>query len=217
MTDFLYPFIEGDEHDVAGLTADLARSAEQQAAVSGALRTATLAACRNVVEQVAVAMADRFARGGQLLVCGNGGSATDAAITASLFRTPPWGRALSARSLTDDPAVLTAVSNDVGFSLVFSRQVIAHGRSGDMAMAISTSGSSENLLTAMAEARGRGMLTVGVAGYDGGRLADPDAVDHCIVVRSDSVHRVQEAQSAVIAELWVQVQTRLGERRLNGS
>ena len=114
-------------------------------------------------------MAERFAAGGRLFTFGNGGSATDAEAVAHLYTEPPWGRALPARSLAEDQAVMTALGNDVGFELVFSRQLIAHGRADDIAMGFSTSGNSDNLMRAFAEARKQGMLTVGIAGTDGGR------------------------------------------------
>ena len=211
MTDFLYPFIEADERDAAGLLADLARSAEAKAAESARLRTATLDAAAPELDAAAAAMAGRFAAGGRLFAFGNGGSATDAASVVALFLRPPWGRPLPARSLAAETAVLTALGNDVGFDLVFSRQLIAHARAGDVAVGLSTSGNSENLLVAFAEARRRGLLTVGLAGYDGGRMAASPDVDHCLVVRADSVHRIQETQAALAAALWAGVQSALGE------
>ena len=211
MTDFLYPFIEAGERDAAGLVADLARSAEQKAADSARLRVATLEAGADEVARAAEVMARRFTAGGRLLAFGNGGSATDAAGAAALFVHPPWGRPLPARSLAAEPAVLTALGNDVGFDLVFSRQLIAAGRPGDVALGLSTSGNSENLLVAFAEARRRGMQTVGLAGYDGGRMAASPDIDHCLVARSHSVHRVQEAQAALLVALWAAVQRALGE------
>jgi D-sedoheptulose 7-phosphate isomerase len=102
----------------------------------------------------------------------------------------------------DDSAVLTALANDVGFELVFSRQLAAHAAPDDMALGISTSGDSRNVLTAFAEANARGVLTIGLAGYDGGAMAQSDAVGCCLVVRSDSVHRVQETQAVLAFELW---------------
>jgi D-sedoheptulose 7-phosphate isomerase len=206
VTDFLYPFIEGDERDAAGLLDDLARSADGKAAESMRLRRATQAESAGAVDAAAAAMAQRFAAGGRLFTFGNGGSATDAAATAALFVRPPHGRFLPARSLAADEAVLTALGNDVGFDLVFARQLIAGARAGDIALGLSTSGNSENLLVAFAEARRRGLLTVGLAGYDGGRMAASGDVDHCIVVRADSVHRIQETQSAVVVDLWRGVQ-----------
>ncbi len=93
------------------------------------------------------------------------------------------GRALPARSLVEDQAVLTALANDVGFELVFSRQLIAHARPGDMAIGFSTSGGSVNVIRAFEEARRRGLLTVASCGYDGGAMAASDDIDHCLVVR----------------------------------
>jgi len=170
-TDFLYPFIEGDETDSESLLADLARSAEGKWAQSSALRQATLARTEIQVATTAAAMAARFQAGGRLFTFGNGGSATDAEAVAHLYTQPPWGRPLPARSLAEDQAVMTALGNDVGFDLVFSRQLIAHGRPHDIAMGFSTSGNSENLMRAFAEAHKQGMLTIGLSGYDGGRMA----------------------------------------------
>jgi D-sedoheptulose 7-phosphate isomerase len=208
-TDFLYPFIEGDERDAATLLTDLAGSAQGKWAQSTALRTETLERCRPQLQAVARAMADRFVAGGQLFTFGNGGSATDADGVAQLFTKPPWGQGLPAHSLAADQAVLTALSNDIGFDVVFSRQLIAYGRPGDIALGLSTSGNSDNLLMAFAEARKRGMLTVGLAGYDGGRMGASDDLEHCLIVRSDSVHRIQEAQSSLVHALWAAVQSEL--------
>ena len=154
-TGFLYPFIEAEERDGAALVADLARSAQSKMAESRGLRTTTLERCRDGIDAAAAAMAACFLRGGRLLAFGNGGSATDAEGTVDLFRHPPHGRPLPALSLVDDPAVLTALSNDVGFDLVFSRQVIAHGKAGDIAVGFSTSGDSVNVLRAFEEAARR--------------------------------------------------------------
>jgi D-sedoheptulose 7-phosphate isomerase len=222
-TDFLYPFIEGDETDSESLLADLARSAEGKWRQSSALRVATLTASEAQVAATAEAMAERFRAGGRLFTFGNGGSATDAEAVAHLYTQPPWGRpgdparraarALPARSLAEDQAVLTALGNDVGFELVFSRQLIAHGRRNDIAMGFSTSGNSDNLMRAFAEARKQGMLTVGLSGYDGGRMAaEGTPVDQCLVARSDSVHRIQESQAALNHALWAAVQDALDAR-----
>jgi D-sedoheptulose 7-phosphate isomerase len=151
-------------------------------------------------------MAACFLQGGRLLAFGNGGSATDAEGTVGLFRHPPHGRSLPALSLVDDQAVLTALSNDVGFELVFARQVIAHGRAGDIAVGFSTSGGSVNILRAFEEAARRDLLTIGLCGYEGAAMTVSDAVHHCLVVRSESVHRIQEAQDALMLELWSTVQ-----------
>jgi D-sedoheptulose 7-phosphate isomerase len=210
-TDFLYPFIEGGERDAGALLTDLAASAAAKGAASDALRTATLERSAQEIAETAGAMAARFAAGGRLFTFGNGGSSTDAAALAALFARPPWGVALPARSLVEDSAVLTALGNDVGFELVFSRQLIAYAGLSDIAVGLSTSGSSRNLLAAFEEAQSRGLLTVGLAGYEGGEMAALPAVAHCLVVRSDSVHRVQETQAAVGFALWAAVQQRLVE------
>jgi len=208
-TDFLYPFIEGDERDADTLLRDLAASAQGKDAISRALQEATLDREATSIDGAAAAMAERFAAGGRLFTFGNGGSSTDAASLASLFARPVAGVALAARCLADDTAVITALANDVGFDLVFSRQLIAHAEAGDIALGISTSGNSRNLITAFDEAARRGLLTVGLAGYDGGEMAASEHVQHCLVVRDDSVHRIQESQAALGFALWRAVQERV--------
>jgi D-sedoheptulose 7-phosphate isomerase len=208
-TDFLYPFIDRTEQDAGALLMDLAASARAKLQTSNELRSATLGRTAEIGAATAAAMADRFAKGGRLFVFGNGGSSTDAAALAALFLDPPWGSALPARHLVEDSAVLTALGNDVGFELVFSRQLIAHGTDGDIAIAISTSGNSANLLTALAEAHKRGMLTIAFAGYSGGAMAQSTDVDYCLVVDADSVHRIQETQAALGFALWEAAQDAL--------
>ena len=212
-TDFLYPFIEGDETDATSLLDDLAASFRGKWAQSAQLRQATLTRTRSQLDEVASAMAERFRAGGRLFTFGNGGSATDAEAVAELFARPPWGEPLPARSLASDLAVITALSNDIGFDVVFARQLEAHGRRGDIALGLSTSGNSENLLRAFSEAAKVGMLTVGLAGYDGGRMAASKELEHCLVARSDSVHRIQETQAATFHALWRAVQDHLRDLR----
>jgi len=211
-TDFLYPFIENEEHDAVALLADLARSAEGKWRQSAELRTASLAALDGQLRATAAAMAERLAAGGQIFTMGNGGSATDAEAFARLCTRPPRGLPLPARSLVVDQAVLTALSNDVSFDVVFSRQLIAFAREADVVIGFSTSGNSDNLMMAYAEARRRKMLTVGLAGYDGGRMGASEDVTHCLTVRSDSVHRIQESQAAVAHALWDALQTELRQK-----
>ena len=115
-------------------------------------------------------------------------------------------RPLPALCLTNDVAVVTAVANDVSFDDIFLRQIIALGRPGDIVVGVSTSGNSENVLRGVREARRRGMLTIGLAGYDGGRMYHDHALDHCFVVRSSSVHRIQEVQTTLYHVLWELVQ-----------
>ena len=205
-TNFLYPFIDGNETDAAALLTDLTQSALAKAAESVALRRSTLESCAGLINRAGAEMARRFAAGGRLFAFGNSGSSTDASTFAALFSQPPTGQPLPAWSLTADQAILTALGNDVGFDLVFARQLIARAGSGDIAVAMSTSGNSSDLLLALREARSRGMYTVGFAGYDGGDfVANPD-VDVCFVVRSQSVHRIQESQALLGYQLWVAVQ-----------
>lgn len=104
--------------------------------------------------------------------------------------------------LTADQAILTALGNDVGFELVFARQLIARAGAGDIAIALSTSGNSADLTVALREARQRGMYTIGFAGYDGGAFATSADVDACFIVRSQSIHRIQEAQALLGYQLW---------------
>ncbi len=213
-TDFLYPFIEAGERDVGALLVDLAESARSKVATSAQLREATLAGAATTLKGAAAAMAERFAQGGRMFVFGNGGSSTDAAALASLFVLPPWAQSLPARSLVDDSAVLTALGNDVGFDLVFSRQLIASAEPGDIAVGLSTSGNSRNLLYAFGEAAKRGLCTIGIAGYSGGEMARSAHVHHCLVVAADSVHRIQESQAALCFELWRGVQRNLASEQL---
>ncbi len=136
----------------------------------------------------------RIAAGGKVLAFGNGGSATDAQdLVFDLMAPPPGLRPVPAISLTNDAAVVTAVGNDVGFENVFARQVIAYGSPGDVAVAISTSGGSRNVLAAIEEARRRELVTVGFAGYGGGRLAE--LCDRAHVIDADYIPRIQEAQA----------------------
>jgi D-sedoheptulose 7-phosphate isomerase len=208
-TGFLYPFIDADERDPDGLLVELAGSARAKMAESRALRAATVARLGAVLAAAGTAMAERFRAGGRLFTFGNGGSATDAEGTAELFRRPPHGRAVAALSLADDPAVVTALANDVGFDLVFSRQLIALARPADVAMGFSTSGDSVDVLRGLAEAAARGLLTVGLGGYEGGAMAASGDVHHCLVVGSQSVHRIQETQAGLVLELWSIVQDAL--------
>jgi len=213
-TGFLYPFIESEERDLAGLLDELATSARNKVMESRTLRTATLERWSDELRAAGRAMAERFGRGGRLLTFGNGGSATDAEGAVDLFRSPPYGRSLPALSLVDDRAVLTALANDVGFDLVFSRQIIAHASANDITVGFSTSGDSANVLRALEEATRRDVLTVGLCGYAGGAMATSSSIAHCLIVPSDSVHRIQEAQNALLLRLWEVVQGELDDREV---
>lgn len=201
-TDFLYPFIDAQEHDATALLRDLAESARGKAADSARLQRASLEEWGEDLVAAGQRMAERFARGGRLYTFGNGGSSTDAATLATLFSRPARGRPVPAWSLAADQAVVTALGNDVGFELIFSRQIIAHAHDDDVAIALSTSGNSDDLMTALAEARRRRLLTIGFAGHDGGRMAATDDLDFCFTIRSQSIHRIQESHALIGYRLW---------------
>ncbi len=205
----LYPFLYSGGSNLEDVLDQVRRSTVDKAAEIVELRRLTVHRDAARLADCARAMARSFTGGGRLFAFGNGGSATDADGVAQLYTQPVTGVPVAARSLVEDHAVLTALSNDIGFDVVFSRQLIAHGRPTDIAMGFSTSGNSENLLVAFAEARKQGMLTVGLSGYDGGRMAADPNLEHCLVVRSDSVHRIQEAQASLTHVLWAYVQEAL--------
>ena len=204
----LYPFLYSSEKDDDGAAGvrdrvfeEVRRSTREKAAEIDALREQVLADQADALVGCATAMAHSFAAGGRLFTFGNGGSSTDAQAVATMFAAPELaaadGSGLPATALTADVAVLTALSNDVSFEVVFARPLAAAGRPGDVALGLSTSGNSTNVLRAFAEARRQGMVTVGLAGYDGGRMAEDGTVDHLFVVPSASVHRIQEAQTTI--------------------
>ncbi|MBP7149192.1 MAG: D-sedoheptulose 7-phosphate isomerase [Acidobacteria bacterium] len=145
--------------------------------------------------------ADRLVRtlqsGGKILLFGNGGSAADAQhIAAELVGRFQHERpALPALALTTDTSVLTSVANDYGYECVFTRQIEALGQRGDAAIAISTSGSSLNVVEAVRAARAKGMSTVGLLGRDGGILKE--LVDHPLVVEAQKTSRIQEVHALV--------------------
>ncbi|MEU3453573.1 SIS domain-containing protein [Micromonospora sp. NPDC006766] len=199
----LYPFLDARPSDMDAVLAAVATSTAEKAAEIVALRSSLVAEHGQRLVDCARRCAAAFAAGGTLYAFGNGGSSTDAQDVAQLFLHPPTAaRPLPAISLTHDVALITALSNDVGFDVVFARQVAAFGHAGDIAVALSTSGGSANVLRGLAEAAQRGMVTIGIAGYEGGRMAESDAVDHLFVVPSASVHRVQEAQTTLYHVLW---------------
>lgn len=206
----LYPFLYADKLDLSAVLAQVSASTAAKAREITELRATVLAADGERMDRCAAEMAERFAAGGRLLSFGNGGSSTDAQQVAALFLSPGGdSRPLPAFCLTNDIAVVTALTNDIGFDVVFARQLAALSRPGDIAVGLSTSGNSQNLLAAFDEAARRGLLTVGIAGYDGGRMAELDSIDHLFTVPSASVHRVQEAQTTVYHVLWELVLDRL--------
>jgi len=195
----LYPFLYEGSSDLDAVLADVARSTAEKASDIVALRRAVGGAEAERVAGCAAALVDAFAAGGRLLAFGNGGSSSDAQEVAQSFLDPAHAdmTPLPALCLTNDIAVITALSNDVDFDVVFARQVRAFGRPGDVVVGLSTSGNSPNVVAAFEAARDLGMVTVGLAGNEGGQMAESDAIDHLFVVPSASVHRIQEVQTTL--------------------
>ena len=194
-SQLLYPMLSPQPAAGDALVLELARAPLEKSAESNRLRLELLDEFGDEMVRAADEMAAAFRRGGRLLALGNGGSATSAADMVTEMLVPSGGgRPIPALCLTNDIAVITGIGNDVGFGDVFVRQIIALGRDDDVVLAVSTSGNSENLVRGLGEARRRGMRTIAMCGYDGGRIARESVSDHCFVIRSSSVHRIQEVQ-----------------------
>ena len=191
-SSFLYPFLDEREDKLEPVVEDVRRSVLVKAADIGELRAQTLGENAQEISDAAAMLRLCFERRGKLLALGNGGSATDAMDVVADFRSA--GR--PAIDLTEDPAILTAIANDIGTDAIFSRQVIAYGAAGDVLLALSTSGNSTNVIAALAEARRRGLITLAMVGYDGGRVAAEGLADHVVVTRSEHIPRIQEAQAS---------------------
>jgi len=188
---FLYPFMSSSAPaDLDAVLADVRASSVRKGRDAIELRRGL---DLDAVGACAAAVRERLERGGRLIAFGNGGSSTDAQDLAADALARGW----PALALNDDVATITAVGNDVGFQNVFSRQLISLARPADVAVAITTSGSSANALAGLEEAHGRTLLCVGIAGYDGGRLAQLDWLDHLFVVGSDYIPRLQEAHATI--------------------
>ncbi|MDX6286486.1 MAG: D-sedoheptulose 7-phosphate isomerase [Frankiales bacterium] len=210
----LYPFLYAGNGNGGDVLAEVRQSTEDKVVEIAELRAGMGRRHAAQLTICAEAIANAFRAGATLYAFGNGGSSTDAQALVRLFTSPgsEW-LPMPAVGLTDDVAVITALANDVGFDVVFARQLAALARSGDVAVGLSTSGGSANVLQAFEAARQIGMLTVGFAGYDGGRMAEVAAtggtIDHLFVVPSSSVHRIQEAQTTAYHVLWELTQREL--------
>ena len=205
----LYPFLYAETSDLPAVLEEVRASTVAKTEEITELRREIARRDSDRIAACAQEMAARFAAGGRLFAFGNGGSATDAAQLATLFLHPPVllnpsGAAppLPAFGLANETAVVTALCNDIGVEVVFARQLGAFGRSGDIAVGLSTSGNSPNMLRAFDEASRRGMLTIGLAGYDGGKMAELSTIDYLFVAPSTSIHRIQEAQTTIYQVLW---------------
>ncbi len=195
-----YPFLfEGGKASIEDVLAQVRHSTHEKCHEVVELRRITFATSCQQIVAAGQAMARAFANGATLLAFGNGGSTTDAQDMVTELLDPPfpdWSP-LSAIALTNDIAVVTAIGNDVGFDNVFARQIIAFGRPGDIAVGISTSGNSANVLVALEQAKKQGLLTIGLAGYNGGKMLRSTALEFCINAPSDHIPRIQEAQATV--------------------
>lgn len=207
-----YPFLhDQDSNSLADVLAEVRISTLQKCADVVALRLQVAAQCSGEIARCAAAMADAFEAGGKCLAFGNGGSATDAQDVAVDCMT----LGMPAIALTNDIGVVTAVANDVGFENVFLRQVIAFGKAGDVALGVSTSGNSRNVEMAFEMAHKMRLLTVGLAGYEGGKtgqLHRHGIVDFCFIAPSTYVPRIQEAQATVYHTL-IRLTRRLLDQR----
>jgi D-sedoheptulose 7-phosphate isomerase len=156
-------------------------------------------------------MAGRFQAGHELWVMGNGGSACDAQHVAVEFIHPiiDKRRALPARDLVSQIPVLTAISNDKDYAKIFVDQLALWANPGDMALAISTSGQSPNLIYALQAARKKELLTIAFSGKDGGRLRE--VAEYSFTVPSFSIHRIQECHVALLHILWDLIHVAMGE------
>src|SRR5215210_3436972 len=197
-SSFLYPFLGKGEQPLEEVVREVQGSMFQKMQEVNSLRTAAAESEADAIAETTTAISERLERGGKLIVFGNGGSATDANDLVADCVDPPQGLgAVPAVSLSTEPANITAIANDIGTEAIFTRQLIAHARPEDVAVGISTSGGSANILSALAEARKRGLLTVGIVGYDGGRIVADRLADHALVVRSDYIPRIQEVQASI--------------------
>ena len=211
----LYPFLHGQSQEPGKLDAALLHSVEEKARDSRETNVRFFGAQAPVLVASAKTVAAVYRGGGRLFTMGNGGSSCDASHVAVEFVHPiTAGRpALAAINLVADLAMISAVGNDVGFDHVFVRQIIAQGKAGDGLIGISTSGNSVNLISAFAKAKEMGIATIGLAGGEGGKMMSSGVVDHCLVVPTTSIHRIQECHVVAYHILWDLVHTLLADDR----
>jgi|SRR5579862_1760961 len=197
-TEFLYPFLGREKQGTDDLIGQVADSILMKVRDDAKLRTTVAKDQSEQISNTAIAIHERLKKGGKLILFGNGGSATDANDWAIDCVLPPNGyRPIPAVSLSVEPANITAVANDVGIDLIFLRQLIAHAAPEDVAIGISTSGGSRNIIMALEEARKRNMLTVALLGYDGGEIQRRGLADFPLVVKCDYIPRIQEVQASI--------------------
>jgi len=195
---FLYPFLGQEKQSASDALAEVAESIRMKVRDDAELRGQVAQESSEQIAAATAAIRERLRRGGKLILFGNGGSATDANDWALDCVLPPEGYApVAAVSLSMEPANLTAIANDVGVEVVFLRQLIAQARPEDIAVGISTSGGSRNVIAALEEARRRGLATLALLGYDGGEIVRRGLADFPLVVPSDYIPRIQEVQASI--------------------
>jgi D-sedoheptulose 7-phosphate isomerase len=195
---FLYPFLGREKQQTLDVVAEVAASIQMKVHDDALLRARVAKEESEKIGNAAMAIRERIERGGKLILFGNGGSATDANDWAIDCVMPPGGyEPIPAISLSMEPANLSAIANDVGTELIFQRQLIAQARPNDVAIGISTSGGSKNIVMVLEEARKRNLLTVALLGYDGGEVVRRRLADFPLIVRSDYIPRIQEVQASI--------------------
>jgi D-sedoheptulose 7-phosphate isomerase len=195
---FLYPFLGQEKQETGSLLLEVATSIQMKVHDDSTLRAQVAREQAEQIGAASLAIYERLSRGGKVILFGNGGSATDANDFAFDCVLPPSRyRPIPAVSLSLEPANISAIANDVGTDVVFLRQLIAQARPDDVAIGISTSGGSRNIIMALEEARKRNMLTVALLGYDGGEIKRRALADFPIVVQCDYIPRIQEVQASI--------------------
>jgi len=196
-SEFLYPFLGTKKQETSSIVSEVADSILIKVRDDTALRRRLASEESEHLGATAIAIHERLARGAKLIIFGNGGSATDANDWVMDCVLPPEGRrTIPAISLSMEPANITALANDVGTEVIFARQLMAQARPEDIAIGISTSGGSRNIVMALEEARKRKLLTVALLGSGGGEIARRGLADFPIIVRSDYIPRIQEVQAS---------------------
>ena len=205
---FLYPFLGTEKQGTLGLVAEVASSILMKVHDDGTLRAQVAREEAEQIGNAVLTIAERLRHGGKLILFGNGGSATDANDFAIDCVLPPPGyQSVPAVSLSLEPANITAVANDIGTDAIFLRQLIAQARPEDVAVGISTSGGSRNIIMALEEARRRNMLTVALLGYDGGEIKRKRLAEFSLVVKCDYIPRIQEVQASIYHVIRESLQT----------
>ena len=197
-SEFLYPFLGREKQGTTDLLTEVAASVLMKVQDDSRLRTQVANEESEQIGTTALAIHERLQRGGKLIIFGNGGSATDPNDFAIDCVLPPVGfKTVPAISLALEPANITAVATDIGTDAIFLRQLIAQAHPEDVAVAISTSGGSRNIILALEEARKRNLLTVALLGYDGGEIKRKGLANFPLVVECDYIPRIQEIQASI--------------------